>query len=100
MADATSLMPPKPGLSAPLLSNKRVEPYSPKGPEHAKITTLVRSLSFTAICITTLTILFTFVSTVNNVFSNHSVCSIIRVPSYTHKYSERLALYSIISHGI
>ena len=42
MADATSLTPPRPGLSATLLSNKRVEPYSPKGPENVKITTLYR----------------------------------------------------------
>ena len=40
MADATSLTPPSPGLSATLPSNKRVEPYSPKGPESVKITTL------------------------------------------------------------
>ena len=33
MADATSLTPPSRGLSATLLSDKRVEPYSPKGPE-------------------------------------------------------------------
>ena len=39
MADATSLTPPSPGLRATLLSNKRVEPYSPKGPENVKITT-------------------------------------------------------------
>ena len=37
MADATTLMPPSPGLSATLLSNKRVEPYSSKGPENVKI---------------------------------------------------------------
>ena len=36
MADATSLTPPSPGLRAILFSNKRVEPYSPKGPENAK----------------------------------------------------------------
>ena len=36
MADATSLTPRSPGLSAPLLSNKNVEPYSPKGPENEK----------------------------------------------------------------
>ena len=33
MADATSLRPPSPGLSATRLSNKGIEPYSPKGPE-------------------------------------------------------------------
>ena len=33
----TSLTPPSPGLSATLLSNKRVEP---EGPENAKVTTL------------------------------------------------------------
>ena len=42
MAYATSLTPPSPGLSATLLSNKGVEPYSPKGPEDIKITTLYR----------------------------------------------------------
>ena len=42
MADATSLTPPSPGLSATLLSNKHVEPYSPKGPENVKITILYR----------------------------------------------------------
>ena len=36
MADATSLTRPSPGLSATLLSNKCVEPYSPKGPDSAK----------------------------------------------------------------
>ena len=40
MADATSLMPPSPGLSATLFPNKSVEFYSPKGPGNAKITTL------------------------------------------------------------
>ena len=34
MADATSLMPPGPGLSATLFSNIVVEPYSLKGPEN------------------------------------------------------------------
>ena len=42
MADATSLKLPSPGLSTTLLSNKRVDPYSPKGPENVKITTLYR----------------------------------------------------------
>ena len=42
MADATSFTPPSPGLGATLLSNKHVEPYSPKGPENVKITTLHR----------------------------------------------------------
>ena len=42
MADATSLTPPSPGLSATLLPNKSVEPYSPKEPENVKITTLYR----------------------------------------------------------
>ena len=42
MADATSLTPPSPGLSATLLPNKSVESYSPKGPENVKITTLYR----------------------------------------------------------
>ena len=37
MADATSLMPPSPGLSATLLSNKHVELYSPKGPEKDRL---------------------------------------------------------------
>ena len=37
MADATSLMPPSPGLNATLLPNKSVEPYSRKGPENVKI---------------------------------------------------------------
>ena len=36
MADATSLTPPSPGLSATLLPNKSVEPYSPKEPENVK----------------------------------------------------------------
>ena len=36
MADATSLTPASTGLSATLLSNERVEPYSPKGPENVK----------------------------------------------------------------
>ena len=42
MADATFLMPPSPGLSATLLSNKSVEHYSLKGPENVKIPTLHR----------------------------------------------------------
>ena len=42
MADATSLMPPSTGLGATLLSIKRFEPYSPKGPQYVKITTLYR----------------------------------------------------------
>ena len=42
MLDATSLTPPSPGLSPILLSNERIEPYSPKGPENVKITTLYR----------------------------------------------------------
>ena len=42
MADATSHTPPSPGLSAALLPNKSFEPYSPKGPENVKITTLYR----------------------------------------------------------
>ena len=42
MADATSPTPPSPGLSATLLSNKSVEPYSLKGPENVKLTTLYR----------------------------------------------------------
>ena len=41
MADATSLTPPSPGLSATLLSNESVEHYSPKGPENVKITTML-----------------------------------------------------------
>ena len=36
MADATSPTPPSSELSATLLSNKCVEPYSPNGPENAK----------------------------------------------------------------
>ena len=36
MADATSLTPPIPGLSATLLLNTSVDPYSPKGPENVK----------------------------------------------------------------
>ena len=40
MAEAASLTPPTLGLIATLLSNKRVEPYSPKGPENVKITTI------------------------------------------------------------
>ena len=36
MADATSLKPPSPGLSAILFPNKSVESYSPKGPENVK----------------------------------------------------------------
>ena len=42
MADATSLTPPSPGLSATLRPNKSVEPNSPKGPENVKLTTLYR----------------------------------------------------------
>ena len=42
MADATSLTPPSPGLSATLFPNKRVESYSPKGRENVKITSLYR----------------------------------------------------------
>ena len=38
MADATSLTPPSPGLSATLLSNQSPEHYGPKGPENVKIT--------------------------------------------------------------
>ena len=39
MADATSLMPPSPGLSATIFPHKCVES---KGPENVKITTLYR----------------------------------------------------------
>ena len=38
MADATSVMPPSHGLSATLIPNKSVEPYSLKGPVNVKIT--------------------------------------------------------------
>ena len=41
MNDATSLMPPSPGLSAILLSSKLYVP-SPKEPENVNITTLNR----------------------------------------------------------
>ena len=34
---------------------------------------------------------------INNVFPNHSVCSISRVPNYTNKKSETQSLYNIIS---
>ena len=37
MADATSLMPSSPGLSAALFPNYSVEPYSPEGPENNTI---------------------------------------------------------------
>ena len=37
MADATSLTPPSPGLSAALLSNKSAEHYSPKRPENVNL---------------------------------------------------------------
>ena len=40
MADATSLKLPSPGLSPTLFPNKSVEPYSSKGSENVKITTL------------------------------------------------------------
>ena len=40
MADATSLTPPSPGLSATLLSNKRVDSYSPRGPENVNNNTI------------------------------------------------------------
>ena len=48
MAGATSLTPPSPGLSATLFPNKSVEPYTPKGPENIKITTLYSSLLYHA----------------------------------------------------
>ena len=38
MADATSLTPPRPGLSITLFPNKSVESFNPKGPENVKIT--------------------------------------------------------------
>ena len=41
-AYAAFLTPPGPGLSATLFPNDRVKPYSPKGPENVKITTLFR----------------------------------------------------------
>ena len=42
MADATSLMPPNPGLSATLLSRKPGWEFnSPKGPENVNITPLI-----------------------------------------------------------
>ena len=40
MVDAISLTPPSPGLSETLFPSKSVGPYSPKVPEHVKITTL------------------------------------------------------------
>ena len=54
MADATSLTPPGPGLSATLTPNKSAESYSPKGPENVNITTL----SYCDICLPFLGLLF------------------------------------------